>query len=93
MGAKDENGNWGYVHDETALHMNPPALTWNEKQEEKACVMRDNNFRMMNERVVVDMEYDKNMQDSGAKRDKIFCLVYTIETGHYKIPSIRETWG
>ena len=94
MGAKDENGNWGYIHDETALHKNPPDLTWKEGAERKACVMRDNNFRMMNERVIVDMEYDKKMEESvGEKRDKIFCLVYTIESGHHKIPLIRETWG
>jgi hypothetical protein len=93
MGAKDVNGEWGYVHDERALHTNPPALTWPAGQEEQACSARDNNFKMMTQRVVVDMDYDKEQEESGVKRDKIFCLVYTIESGHHKIPSIRETWG
>lgn len=93
MGAKDEDGNWGYVHDEKALRLNPPPLTWPNGYEEQACSMRDNNYRMLTERVVIDREYDLKMNDLGGKRDKIFCLVYTIESGHPRIPNIRETWG
>jgi len=93
MGAKDENGQWGYIFDETALRKNPPQLMWEDDGERKACMKRDNNFRMMTERVFVDMEYDKKMLEGGAKRDKIFCLVYTIESGHKGIPNILETWG
>ena len=66
---------------------------WEDDGERKACMKRDNNFRMMTERVFVDMEYDKKMLEGGAKRDKIFCLVYTIESGHKGIPNILETWG
>jgi len=94
LGAKDEEGNRDYVHDEKALHKNPPPFTWSSAQEEQeACSLRDDDFRMLTERVSVDTEYDKKMKDSGAKRDKIFCLVYTIEKGHPSIPNIRQTWG
>jgi hypothetical protein len=93
MGAKDEEGNWGYVHDEKALSRDPPPFSWPDGYEQEACSLRDNNFRMLTERVVVDTEYDKKMTDSGVKRDKIFCLIYTIESGHPRIPFIRETWG
>lgn len=92
-GAKDENGNWGYIHDETALHKNPPGFSFAKGQEEPACSSRDNNWKMMTKRVKVETEYDKKQEASGARRDKIFCLVYTIEKGHDKIPNIRETWG
>lgn len=93
MGATDENGAYGYVHDETALRKNPPKLVFEDDQLSKACKKRDDNYRMMTERVIVDLEYNKKMEESGAKRDKIFCLVYTTEEGHPKIPNILETWG
>jgi len=48
---------------------------------------------MLHEKVVVDLDAHKAAEESGKKRDKIFCLVYTIESGHPKIPAIRETWG
>jgi hypothetical protein len=93
LGATDENGVLGYIHDETALRKNPPSLSIEDSELRKFCEIRDDNYRMMHERVVVDTEYDKKMEDSGLKRDKIFCLVYTIDSGHPKIPNIRETWG
>jgi hypothetical protein len=93
MGAKDELGNWGYVHDEKFLKKNPPKFEWEEEHEKRACMSRDNNYRMLTERVFVDTDYDKSQTESGVKRDKIFCLVYTIESGHHKIPNILETWG
>lgn len=94
MGAKDENGNFGYVHDETALRKNPPpSMNFTGAALEKACKKRDNNWRMLTEKVRVDMKAHEEAEKSGKKRDKIFCLVYTIEKGHPKIPAIRETWG
>ncbi|KAG7351183.1 hypothetical protein IV203_010543 [Nitzschia inconspicua] len=93
LGAMDENGHVGYIHDETALRKNPPTLKIDDEQMAKFCKSRDDNYKMMHNRIVVDMEYDKKMEDSGVKRDKIFCLVYTIDSGHPKIPNILETWG
>jgi hypothetical protein len=93
MGAKDEEGNWGYVHDEKALRNNPPPFTLDEDYEREACSLRDNNFKMMTQRVAVDTEYERKQNEAGVKRDKIFCLVYTTESGHSRIPNIRETWG
>ncbi|GKZ01090.1 hypothetical protein MPSEU_001060600 [Mayamaea pseudoterrestris] len=92
-GATDEHGKLGYIHDETALRKNPPALNYPEASLREACLKRDNNYKMLNERVYVDLEYDKKMQASGKPRPKIFCFVYTIDSGHSKIPNIRETWG
>ena len=93
MGATDENGVLGYIHDETALRRDPPPLEIDETQMKKFCGTKDNHYRMMKERIVVDKTYDKKMEESGGNRDKIFCLVYTIDAGHPKIPNIRETWG
>lgn len=90
MGAKDENGNLGYIHDETALHRNHPTFRFVDvQQEQKACAPRDSNWKMMTKRVKVEMEYDEKIEKSGVKRDKIFCLVYTTEQSHDKIPNIR----
>jgi hypothetical protein len=33
---------------------------------------------MLKEKVFVDLEADKETEKSGKKRDKIFCLAYTI---------------
>ncbi len=93
MGATDENGAFGYVHDETALRKNPPGFIFEDEKLLKACKSRDNNYRMMKDRVIVDLDYNKKMDESGIKRDKIFCLVYTTAESHDKIPNIRETWG
>lgn len=96
-GATDENGNFGYVHDETALRRNPPSFTWDELELNAACTKRDNNYRMLTERVFVDFDYDKQAEEEAKsgnrKRPKIFCFVYTIEPGHSKIPLIQQTWG
>jgi hypothetical protein len=92
-GAKDENGNWGYIHDETALHKTHPPFQWEETEQKTMCMKRDNNYKMLTERVFVDLEYEKKQAESGVKRDKIFCLVYTTEAGHTKLPAIRQTWG
>jgi hypothetical protein len=93
MGALDETGHADYVHDEAALRRQPPKNTLPTDAQRLLCLKRDNNYRMLNEKVFVDMEYDKKMEASGQRRDKIFCLVYTIDAFHGKIPSIRETWG
>lgn len=92
-GAKDENGEWGYIHDEKSLALNPPAFGFTGKPFKDACEMRDANYMMLHNKVILDMKAHEEAEKSGKKRDKIFCLVYTIESGHPKIPAIRETWG
>ena len=89
--ALDADGNPGYVHDEKALRRNPPKLEFPELKE--ACAKRDNDWRMIHKRVVVETEYEQTRNESGEKRDKIFCLVYTIEKFHDRIPNILQTWG
>ena len=93
LGAKDVDGNFGYIHDETALRKNPPKLYYPEENRRRGCSNHDNNWRMLNEKVFVDLEADKAAEESGKRRDTIFCLVYTIDSGHPKIPNIRQTWG
>ncbi|KAL7566197.1 hypothetical protein ACA910_011271 [Epithemia clementina (nom. ined.)] len=94
MGAKDVDGNYGYIHNETHLHLDPPSFNMNKDDLKTACTRRDNNYRMLTEKVYVDMDYDTKAQaELGDNRVKIFCLVYTTEKGHSNIPRIRETWG
>jgi hypothetical protein len=93
MGALDENGNPGYIHDETALRKNPPPFNFGGEELRNECKKRDNDYEMLHKKVFVDIKADEEANKSGRKRDKIFCLVYTIDSGHVKIPSIRETWA
>lgn len=92
-GALDADGNFGFIHDEKALHKNPPPFNFAGDELKHECAKRDNNYRMLNEQVKVDFDAEAEAEKSGRKRDKIFCLVYTIDSGHHKIPLIRETWG
>ena len=91
MGGRDENGNWGYVLDETGLRRNPDPFDIPADELRLHCEKRDNNWKMLHDKVFVDLEYEKSM--AGKPRDKIFCLVYTTEEGHARVPRIRRTWG
>jgi len=99
-GATDENGIFGYVHDETALYKNPPPFEFkDDDQHSSLCKKGDPNWQMLTEKVYVDLtnhEAAEKRAEHGLakkKRAKIFCLVYTIEKYHDRIPPIRETWG
>ncbi|KAL7520445.1 hypothetical protein ACHAWX_006249 [Stephanocyclus meneghinianus] len=99
-GALDEKGNFGYVHDETFLAKSPPAFEFKDDSEkEKLCKKGDPNYIMLTEKVFVDLtsheaaEKRAEHELSQKKRAKIFCLVYTIEKFHDRIPAIKETWG
>jgi hypothetical protein len=54
---------------------------------------------MLTEKVFVDLTSHEAAEKraehglSQMKRAKIFCLVYTIEKFHDRIPAIKETWG
>ena len=100
MGATDENGVFGYVHDETALYKDTPAFEFkNDDEHERLCKRGDPNYVMLTEKVYVDLtnhEAAERRAEHGLakmKRVKIFCLVYTIEKFHDRIPAIRQTWG
>jgi glycoprotein-N-acetylgalactosamine 3-beta-galactosyltransferase len=95
-GATDENGNFGYKHDETALKNSPPSFS--VTKEEVHCDNHNPDYRMLTEKVHVDISSHEAREreaehEDGKPRAKIFCMVYTIEKNHNKIPSIRETWG
>eukprot|EP00546_Thalassionema_frauenfeldii_P006408 CAMPEP_0178928530 /NCGR_PEP_ID=MMETSP0786-20121207/19960_1 /TAXON_ID=186022 /ORGANISM="Thalassionema frauenfeldii, Strain CCMP 1798" /LENGTH=416 /DNA_ID=CAMNT_0020604415 /DNA_START=78 /DNA_END=1324 /DNA_ORIENTATION=+ len=95
-GAKDERGDFGYKHDEKALRSNPPSFQLSSS--EANCDNHDSNYRMLTEKVYVDVAAHEAREheaedDTRKPRAKIFCMVYTIEKNHDKIPTIRETWG
>jgi hypothetical protein len=91
-GAVDANGNPGYIHNETALHLSPESFDDVDPMLLKqSCLKRDNTYNMLKEKVFLDLEYDASMQ--GKPRPKIFCLVYTISPFHERVPNIRKTWG
>jgi len=98
-GAKDEDGNYGYVFDEKALRNKPPQFQIvGDGEEGDACVTKnDGNRKMLTEKVSVDLSahYAAEAEAEGfwKSRAKIMCTVYTIEKNHHRIPSIRQTWG
>jgi len=99
-GATDSNGSFGFVHDETALRKNPPPFEFRgDDERDRVCKKGDPNWKMLTEKVFVDLtnhEAAERRAEHGLakkKRAKIFCLVYTIEKFHDRIPAIRETWG
>jgi glycoprotein-N-acetylgalactosamine 3-beta-galactosyltransferase len=89
-GARDEKGNWGYVHDETALRLHPPAFPTDRLEQD--CQERDADQAMLTEKVLVDMKAHEAKR--GTKRANILCMIYATDASHEKmIPAIRETWG
>jgi len=92
-GAQDEHGSFGYVHDETALRKNHPSFP---PPRADACTM-DGTYRMLTKKVTIQMHAhyakEKMSKESGKPRVKLFCIVYTIEKNHHRIPTIQETWG
>jgi hypothetical protein len=88
-GARDEKGNWEYVYDETTLRRNPPSFKFDRLKEE--CKKRDGDYRMLTEKVFVDLEaHDKAR---GRQRARLFCLVKTSTKDHASIPYILQTWA
>ena len=91
-GARDERGNWGFVHDDTALRRSPPTFSTDRLQQD--CQVRDSNYIMLTKRVSVDQEAHDSRANSDGNRVKILCIIYSTDAGHdKKIPAIRETWG
>jgi hypothetical protein len=93
MGARDEHGHFGYVHDETALRTNPPSVQFPAEYLRTLCGRNDSTYKMLSEKVFVDLQAHQQAHVVGLKRQKILCVVYTTESGHASIRRIRETWG
>jgi glycoprotein-N-acetylgalactosamine 3-beta-galactosyltransferase len=89
-GATDELGTPGYVHDARALRNNPPAFDFGGLKQ-RMCSQRDSHYQMLSNRVKIDFEGHEAKGDEG--RAKIFCIVYTIEENHNRLPPILQTWG
>ena len=98
MGARDQNLEWGYVHDVTRLRQNPPVLSWTGFSLEKECQLKgddDADYMALQRIRVANLPLPKheNKQQHIPTGVKILCTVYTAEPYHDKIPVIRETWG
>mmetsp|Transcript_8318 Transcript_8318/g.18153 ORF Transcript_8318/g.18153 Transcript_8318/m.18153 type:complete len:533 (-) Transcript_8318:47-1645(-) len=100
MGAKDAQGKLGYVHDPTALKRDPPDFDTSNLtilcKPGGAKGLGDADWKMLSKKVEVDFAGHKMAEDlveHGSPRVKIFCVVYTIEESHGRVPAILETWG
>jgi hypothetical protein len=91
-GALDVDGN-PFVPDETALRRHPPLLNLSNDELREQCNRHDDDHAMITKKVSIDMAGEKEAVESGRRRDKIFCLAYTVSPYHSRIPPIRETWG
>jgi hypothetical protein len=93
MGARDEHGNFGYVHDETDLRKNPPSFQFPAEALRQMCAKNDSTYAMLRQKVFVDLQAHEQADTTGLKRQTILCAVYTTESEHASIRRIRETWG
>jgi hypothetical protein len=86
-GSRDENGKYGYVHDETALRLHPEKFDVKEKDLREMCLKRDDNYKMLHEKVFVDLEHNEHVQSSKKRRPKIMCIVFnTLDKFDGNIP-------
>jgi hypothetical protein len=92
-GAMDANGNPGYVPDETGLRKNPPPFNVSNHELTHFCSIRDDDYRVLTNKVKLDIVGDKHANDSGKKRVSLFCMIYSYSPSHNRIPFIQETWG
>jgi len=86
MGALDENGNPGYLHDETALRLSPPPFVLSPSEKQAACAKNlDGNFEMMTQIVKVS---------TPPAHTKLFCTIYSHEKSHASVlPHVISTWA
>lgn len=86
-GAIHEDGNLGYVHDTSALRMNPPLF---ELPEESSVCVDDSEMKVMQK---VNVDFSARQERGNPPRPRILCTAYTIESHHDKIAALSETWG
>jgi len=94
VGAHGEDGKTiGYLHDAKFLRKNPPPFAFDKS----ICSGKGEHYTMLTKRVFVDLAAHEKAEAEAAKskkeRVKIFCVVYTIESGHRTLPAIEQTWG
>ena len=99
VGAKDGNGTFGYVHNETSLRRQPPIMNFTGNRLRQACLQHDDDFRML-QKIEVASNDELELQrlklraaSVQSKRERIFCMIYSTESGKERIQRIRETWG
>ena len=94
MGAVDENGNPGHIHDLMALSRNPPPFNMTAINVSNICQDDDDDeYKLFQERVFVDLEYNQQRRQDSPTRPKLLCMIYTTSAGHQRVEMIRETWG
>jgi len=98
--ALDENGNEDHeIFNETSVRMISPAFEFDATVEENFCSNVTIELKkVLTEKVSIDFE-THNRKEMLAKhsnefiRPKLFCMVYTHDKDHDRIPVIHQTWG
>jgi len=89
-GARDENGTWGYIHDETALRKKPPPFRF--RTMDAACKIHDSHYHLLTKKIVVDMEGHRKAKKRG-NRARLMCVAKSSSPSHRLIPYVQQTWG
>lgn len=84
LGAKNEKGEWGYVHDPTVLRKNPPPF-----DDYKSNCQAEGEWYDKTRKALAKVE----ISSEHPRAKKIFCMVYTHSNRHDQLRSIAETWG
>lgn len=92
LGALDENGNPGYVHDPYYIKNHPRPLNYHVHGEPKGIC--EIPFGAGDEGIY-GYQGLKKIQIATAHQSKkrVLCMVYTQSNGHFRLQAIAETWG
>ena len=92
LGALDENGNPGYVHDATFLRSHPPALDYAPKDADYPICESPFGQGIEGEKGYQGLKKIKIMNDT-PDRKKVMCIVYTHSNRHNRVRAIAETYA
>ncbi|KAL7581373.1 hypothetical protein ACA910_021965 [Epithemia clementina (nom. ined.)] len=88
LGALDEQGRPGYVHDPTFLRNNPPKLNLSDGNCNVSLGQGDEGPSGAEGMVKIRTDLPESMQTK-----KVLCMVYTHEGRHAQVAAVAETWG
>mmetsp|Transcript_14649 Transcript_14649/g.40714 ORF Transcript_14649/g.40714 Transcript_14649/m.40714 type:complete len:468 (-) Transcript_14649:580-1983(-) len=96
-GARDELGNWGYVHDPTILLKKPQQFKVLHNEEEDFCQEVGYGLegggaslakRLFRKRIKI-----AKRSEMGSPPIKVFCAIYSYPGNNAQTDAIRRTWG
>eukprot|EP00977_Amphora_coffeiformis_P002880 scaffold538_cov166-Amphora_coffeaeformis.AAC.22 len=84
LGARDENGQWGYVHDPTSLKRHSHPLNMSLTNCETPGPWYDGTRKALSK---------VEISPGHPQTKRVLCMVYTHSNRHEQLRAIAETWG